>query len=163
MGIERVVCLDKMEQLVPLIRETVAMGKSIRIAPMGTSMQPMLRQEIDSVVLSAPPQQLRRFDLPLYRRDSGQYILHRVVSVENGYTCVGDNQFQLEKGIRHDQVIAVVTGFYKTEKYNSVSCVSYRVYCCLWHYSRPLRRFYRRGKSWLRRHIFGNYSKNGTK
>lgn len=156
MGIDRVVCLEKMEQLVPLIRETVAMGKSIRISPMGTSMLPMLRQGIDSVVLSAPPQQLRKFDLPLYRRDSGQYILHRVVSAENGYTCVGDNQFRYEQGIRHDQVIAIVTGFYKKEKYYSVSCLSYRAYCRLWHYSRPLRQLYRRGKSWLRRHLLHN-------
>jgi len=142
-----------MSELRTLFLECLASGQSIRFSPQGVSMLPMLRQGIDSVVLSPVPKQLRKFDLPLYQLDNGKYILHRVIRVEDTYTCMGDNLFTPEKGIRHDQVIALVTGFYRGERFHSVNEPAYRIYCRFWHFSRPLRRFWRRGIGWLRRHL----------
>ena len=147
----KVESIETMEQLMPLIRECLSMGQSVRICPMGISMLPMLRQGIDSVVLSPVPERLKKYDLPLYQRDDGKYILHRIIRVEDTYTCMGDNQFVPEPGLRHDQMIAVVTAFYRGERKHTVSEPGYQIYCRLWHYSRPLRRFWRRGKGWLRR------------
>ncbi|MBQ8610965.1 MAG: S24/S26 family peptidase [Oscillospiraceae bacterium] len=143
----------ELDTLMPLIRESLAAGKSVRFSPRGISMLPMLRQGLDSVVLSPLPEKLRRFDLPLYRRDDGKYVLHRIVEADSTYTCIGDNQFEMEHGLRYDQMIALVTVFYRGEKRISVTNPGYRMYCCLWHFSRPLRHFWRRGKGWLRRHI----------
>jgi hypothetical protein len=142
-----------MEALEPLFRERLAAGQQVRFSPMGTSMLPMLREGRDSVVLSPPPKKLRPFDLALYRRDSGAYVLHRITAVGQTYTCMGDNQFVSEHGLRHDQIIALVTGFRRNGRDHSVTEPSYRLYCFLWHYSRPLRRFWRRGLGWLRRHL----------
>ena len=114
-------------------------------------MLPMLRQGIDSVVISPTPEVLRKYDLPLYQRDDGKYILHRIVAVGETYTCAGDNQFVVEPGVRRDQMIALVTGFYRGESYHSVEEPLYQIYCRLWHYSRPFRHFWRRGMGWLRR------------
>ena len=52
------------EELMPLFRERIAAGESIRISPRGTSMMPMLRQGIDSVILAAPTGKLKKYDLP---------------------------------------------------------------------------------------------------
>lgn len=142
-----------MEALEPLFRERLAAGQQVRFSPMGTSMLPMLREGRDSVVLSPPPKKLRPFDLALYRRDSGAYVLHRITAVGQTYTCMGDNQFVSEHGLRHDQIIALVTGFRRNGRDHSVTEPGYRLYCFLWHYSRPLRRFWRRGLGWLRRHL----------
>ena len=142
-----------LEQLMPLIRECLAAGKTVKFSPKGTSMLPMLRQGIDCVVLSAPKGKLKKYDLPLYQRDNGQYVLHRVVRVEECYTCVGDNQFELERNLRHDQVIAVMTAFTRNKKHYCAENVWYQLYCRVWHYSRPVRRFWRRGIGWLRRQI----------
>ncbi len=142
-----------MEALEPLFRERLAAGQQVRFSPMGTSMLPMLREGRDSVVLSPPPKKLRPFDLALYRRDSGAYVLHRITAVGQTYTCMGDNQFVSEHGLRHDQIIALVTGFRRNGRDHSVTEPGYRLYCLLWHYSRPLRRFWRRGLGWLRRHL----------
>ena len=101
----------QLHTLMPLIIERLAVGQSIKFFPRGTSMFPMLRQGEDSVVLSAAPERLRKYDIPLYRRDDGKYILHRIVKVGDTYTCIGDNQFDLECGVRRDQIIAVVTAF----------------------------------------------------
>lgn len=142
-----------MEDLMPLIQEVLSKGQDVHISPKGVSMLPMLRQGIDSVVLSPITKELRKYDIPLYRRDNGKYVLHRIVDVGNGYTCIGDNQFSPEPNLRHEQMIAVVTAFYRGNKKYSTSSLAYWLYCRAWHYSRGFRRFYRRAIRWILRHI----------
>ena len=143
----------RLEFLMPLIQGSLAAGKTVRFSPRGISMLPMLRQGIDSVILSPLPEKLSKYDLPLYQRDDGHYILHRIVSAGEPYTCIGDNKFVLEHGVRHDQMIALVTAFTRGGREIAVTDPGYRLYCRFWHYSRTLRHFWRRGKGWLRRHL----------
>lgn len=142
-----------LEELMPLIRESLSQGKSVRFSPRGTSMLPMLRQGKDQIILSPIREKLHRFDLPFYQREDGQYVLHRIVKAGETYTCMGDNQFVMESGIRHDQIIAVATGFVRGDKEHSVKEFSYKCYCRFWYYSRHLRQFWRRAIGWLRRHL----------
>ncbi len=144
----------QLEQLMPLILKQLQSGGTVRFKPHGTSMLPMLREGIDSVVLSPLPEQLQKYDLPLYQRKNGQYVLHRIVGVGETYTCIGDNQFVYEPGVEHGQMIAVVSAFYRGEKRRDVRSVGHKLYCRVWNYSRPLRRFWRRGIGWLKRHLF---------
>lgn len=142
-----------LDALMPLFREQLEAGQSVRFSPRGVSMLPMLRQGIDSVVLSPLPEKLKKYDLPLYQRQDGHYVLHRIVAAGETYTCMGDNQFVPEPGLKQEQMIAVVTAFYRGHREIRVSNPGYRVYCRLWHYSRPLRRFWRRGMGFLRRRL----------
>ena len=141
------------EELMPLIRERIAAGESVRFSPRGTSMLPLLRQGVDTVVLSPLPEKLKKYDLPFYQRKDGQFVLHRIVKAGESYTCVGDNQFKLEKGLKHEQMIAVMTAFSRGDREHSVKEPGYWLYCRFWHYSRPVRRLWRRGKGWLRRRL----------
>ena len=143
----------ELKELLPLMEESFAAGRTVRFSPRGISMLPMLRQGIDCVILSPAPARLQKYDIPFYRRDDGKFILHRIVKVNETYTCIGDNQFEVEQGVRHDQVIAVVSAFTRGEKEHSVLEWKYQCYCRFWHYSRPLRYFYRRAKGWFRRHF----------
>ena len=143
----------RLEDLLPLILEGLESGKTVKFSPRGISMLPMLRQGIDNVILSPVPEKLKKYDLPLYRRSNGQFVLHRIVEAGDTYTCVGDNQFVLEPGLRHEQMIALVTAFTRGDKLISVTDFRYRVYCVFWHYTRPLRHFWRRGIAFLRRHL----------
>lgn len=142
-----------LEQMMPLIREQLSRGCSVRLSPRGTSMLPMLRQGIDSVLLSPLPEKLHKYDLPLYQRQDGSYILHRIIRVDDDYTCMGDNQFAAEPHVSHEQMIAVVSAFYRGDRAVSVDALGYRLYCRLWCGSRRLRRFWHRGIGWLRRHV----------
>lgn len=116
-------------------------------------MLPMLRQGRDSVLLSPLPDRLKKYDLPLYRRDDGKFVLHRIVKAGESYTCVGDNQFWLEKGVQRRHMIALVTAFYRDEKEISVDAPLYRLYCRIWHYSRPFRRGWHWAWNLLRRYL----------
>ena len=154
MNMDSLLKLDvPLAQLMPVLREFLDVGKNVKISPQGISMLPMIRQGIDKVVLSPISGELRKYDLPLYQRDDGHFVLHRIVKVGETYTCIGDNQFELEHGLRHDQMIAVVTAFYRGDKLHFVNELGYQIYCRFWHYSRPIRHFWRRGINYLRRHL----------
>ena len=137
----------------PLIREKLDAGHSVHFSPSGTSMLPMLREGIESVILSPLPDKLKKYDLPLYRRHNGQYVLHRIVKTGKTYSCIGDNQYYLENGLLKEQMIALVTTFFRAGKEIRIDNPSYQLYCRFWHYSRPLRHFFARGIGWLRRHF----------
>lgn len=137
----------------PLFKERLAEGHTVQFGPKGTSMLPMIRQNIDTVVMAPAPAKLKKYDLPLYQRDNGQYVLHRIVKVGETYTCIGDNQYEYEYGVRPDQIIGVIVGFYRDQEYISVDRWSHRAYRCLWHRSRWLRPRVRAAKNRLRRLI----------
>ncbi len=141
----------QLDNLMPLMRERLAAGQKIQFSPRGTSMLPMLRQGKDTVILSPLPETIRKYDLPLYQREDGKYILHRIVAVGDTYTCIGDNQYQYEPGVRRGQMIALVTAFTRDGREISVNNPVYRLYCSLWHHSRGARYFLRRVKNKLRR------------
>ena len=142
----------RLEEWMPLIRETLAAGQSVEFSPRGTSMLPMLRQGVDRVVLSPLPERLKKYDLPLYQRKNGQYVLHRILRVGESITCMGDNQFIPESGLQESQMIGLVTAFYRGDKKIPVTDRRYWLYCRLWHKSRPVRRAWWWLKSKLRRH-----------
>lgn len=142
------------EELMLLVRERLAAGHSVRYLPFrGVSMLPMLRQGKDSVELSPLPQKLKKYDLPVYQYPSGKYVMHRVVAVrEDHYLCRGDNTYEYET-IRPEQLVGLVSAFKRGEKRISVEAPVYRLYSRVWVTAFPVRRFLRRVKHWLRRHL----------
>ena len=140
-----------LEVLFPVMKATLETGKNVHFSPRGTSMLPMLHQGIDTVTLSPLPQSLRKYDLPLYRRDDGHFVLHRIVQVADTYTCCGDNQYIPEAGLRQDQMLALVTSFTHRGKNIPVTHPGYRLYCIFWCASRPVRYFFFRVTNKLRR------------
>ena len=64
-------------------------------------MLPLIRQGKDLLLIARKPEgRLSKYDVPLYRRDSGQYVLHRILKVrENDYVICGDNRWHRETGI----------------------------------------------------------------
>lgn len=142
----------RMEQLLPLFEEALSQGKSVRFFPRGVSMKPMLRQGRDCVVLAPLPDTLRKYDLPLYRREDGKFILHRIVAVKGDhYVCCGDNQWELESPVYPQQLIAVVSAFTRDGREISVDAFGYRLYCRLWCALKPLLRLYKCGRAALGR------------
>ena len=129
-------------EMLPVIEEVLSSGGEVSFITAGTSMLPMLRNRQDKVVLIKPHRQLRKYDIPLYRRDNGRFILHRILGQnERGYILAGDNQCLREYGITDRQIIAVVKGFYRNGKY--ISCrlsKGYRLYCITWTALFPVRK-----------------------
>ncbi len=142
-----------LEALMPILHQQLSRGSRVRFSPRGTSMLPMLRQGLDAVELGPCPGKLKKFDLPLYQRRDGQYVLHRIVRARDTYTCIGDNQYRQETGITQAQIIGVVTAFFREGKRWEVTDWRYWLYCRLWHYSRPMRWLWHAAKSGAARMI----------
>lgn len=126
----------KLDDAMPLIKERLNAGHEVTFSPRGTSMLPFLKEGRDTITLSAAPAKLKKYDIPLYQRKNGQYVLHRVVRVGETYTCIGDNQFVYEKGIEPEQIIAICVSAVRNGKKIRPGAPLWRLYAVLWHYSR---------------------------
>lgn len=137
-----------LDAVIDIILEKLEMGGTVTFTPNGTSMLPMLRDGKDIVVLKKPEGRLHLFDVPLYRRENGQFVLHRVIDFghDGSYVMCGDNQFSKEKGIKDGQILAVMTGFHRKGKAYTPNSLRYRVYVNFWYYTRMPRRVYRAAK-----------------
>lgn len=116
--------------------------KALPLVVTGSSMTPFLASGRDTVFLSRVERPVRRGDILLYRRDSGRYVLHRVWRVERDgtYTIVGDAQTELERGIRPDQVIALVTAVERKGKRMGPGSFWWEFFEKVWIRMVPLRR-----------------------
>ena len=130
----------RMAELSPLLEEILASGGTAEITVTGNSMYPMLKHRKSQVRL-ARADHISVGDLPLYRRDNGAYILHRIIGEEDGaFVCCGDHQWHPEQPVRRDQIIAVVTHFRRGSQWISCDHPGYRRYWKFWTSIRPLRR-----------------------
>ena len=94
----------------------------------GVSMMPLLRQGRDLVTIRTIDRRLAEKEVALYKRDSGQLVLHKVIEVyENGYGIRGDNTFGIEK-VRDDQILGILTEVIRDGKTISVTDPAYLKY-----------------------------------
>lgn len=129
-----------MEELFPLIGEGIARKGKYRFYPRGVSMQPLLFAGEDSVELSEA-RDINKYDMLLYQRDDGAFVLHRVVAVRGELIdFCGDGQCFIEKDIRRDQIRAGVYAFYKGNRRIEVTNKKYLLYAKRRVATIPLRR-----------------------
>lgn len=121
-------------ELYPLMREILDGGGDFTLTVTGTSMFPFILGGRDRVTLSPLTGRLKKNDLPLYRRVDGAFVLHRVVRVEKDgtYTMCGDHQWNRERGIRQEQLVALATAYVRKGKKLTNKNVLYRVYRTVW-------------------------------
>ncbi|MBQ3054769.1 MAG: S24/S26 family peptidase [Oscillospiraceae bacterium] len=99
----------------------------------GTSMNPLLHEGTDTVVIVPNIGPLHRYDVPLYLRKNGQHVLHRVMRIEqDGYAMCGDHQLQLEHGITDEMILGVMEGFFRGKRYVKTTNFGYRLYVFFW-------------------------------
>ena len=95
---------------VSMLRDLVNEGKECRLLISGSSMAPFLVHERDSIIFSKPDRELRRGDMVFYQRDTGQYVMHRILKVKpEGLYIIGDAQTEVEGPVKPEQVFARVT------------------------------------------------------
>ena len=107
----------------------------------GVSMYPMLRNRRDRVIIRPleKGERLKKYDLPLYHRPDGKYILHRVIGVRDGYYRIrGDNTYAVEK-VPDEWILGKVTEFYRGDRHILSTSRGYGIYIRLWRLIYPLR------------------------
>ncbi len=106
-----------MNEIWELAQTVISSGGEFRLFHKGTSMMPLLRQGKDSVILVAP-NNIKKNDILLYKRANGQFVMHRAIKIKKDeYIMCGDNQYEHERGIKKDNILAKVKGIYRDENY----------------------------------------------
>ncbi len=101
---------DRIERAIA--EKGVYAGKTV-----GISMEPMLRQDRDTIIIKKAELPLKKYDIPVYHRGD-MYVMHRVLRVtKRGYIICGDNLVQLERDITDGDIVGVLAAFYHNGKY----------------------------------------------
>ena len=99
----------------------------------GDSMMPLIKQDRDLLVIKPLNGRLKKYDVPLYRRDSGQYVLHRILKVrKDDYVICGDNRWSKEYGISDRHILGVLTAVVRDGRVVSFESWKYKLYVHLW-------------------------------
>lgn len=121
--------------------EELEKNGAIAFVPSGISMWPTLKNRGQSVVVVKKTAKLSRYDVALYIRPGDKYVLHRVMSpTDEGYLMCGDSQSVYER-VAEEQVIGVMEGFYRKNKYISVSDEKYKREIEKWYSHKKRRKF----------------------
>lgn len=121
------------KELMPLISDMLKTVERVRFTVKGNSMYPLLRSNRDAVEV-VKCDRIRKYDVVLYKRSDGSYVLHRVLKKENGALWIaGDFEQELEYPVYENQVIAKVDNIIR-ENGRIISCSNslYKLYCRVW-------------------------------
>lgn len=129
-----------LEEIYPVIKETLHSGGTVELPITGTSMFPLLKAGRDTVIIKTD-NAYSIGDIIFYRRDDGHFVLHRIVGTdENGYILCGDNQTLLEKNITDRHIIAKVIEIRRDGKTILPQDPKYSKYVDFWIKALPYRR-----------------------
>jgi hypothetical protein len=117
-------------RVLPILEQNL----DVTVTTTGYSMFPLWKHKRDSAVLTSCDQfNLKKGDIALYKRASGQYVLHRIIKVNSeSYDMCGDGQWEIEYNLPKENVIAVVIAFTRKDRKYSCRHISFRVYSALW-------------------------------
>ena len=108
----------------------------------GYSMMPLLRQRKDVITIKKKDtERCKKYDVVLYKcRD--KYILHRILKVlPNGYLIAGDNCTIVERDVRDENILGVMTQVRRNGKTITTDNTWYKIYVHLWCDVYPVRMF----------------------
>ena len=133
--------ITSMHLLVDMMMPNLKEGKKVKFTVVGNSMYPLFRSGRDNVVMSVP-ENLKKYDVILYKRDNGDFVLHRIIGIgKDGFVLMGDNQLIKEYPVKADDVIAKMTEFERDGKDFTVKAPWYVLYTRVWCIFAGQRRF----------------------
>lgn len=125
--------IRKVEAFVPLLQEAFDNDKTFKMPVKGTSMLPFINEK--HYVILKKVDSIKKNDIVFYRRDSGQYVLHRIFKVKKDhYVLLGDNQVYREYPIYKKQIIGKVIAVCKGEKIHHLKGLKYKLYIFFWSF-----------------------------
>ena len=109
-------------EYVSVLKDMVEQGMEVSMTVAGTSMEPFLVHNRDKIYFRKPEGTIKKGDMVFYQRETGAYVMHRVMKVKKQqYYTAGDHQTFLEGPIGKKQIFAKVVsvekdGVWLTEK-----------------------------------------------
>ena len=129
------------KEYVSNLKRLIDDGHEVVITVAGWSMEPLLRNGRDRVLLRNPTDLLKRGDIVFYQRKNGQFVLHRIFKIRNeGYYMMGDRLIDLEGPIEADAIFAIVTEVERNGRWISTDAFCWKFICGAWRALYPVRK-----------------------
>ena len=95
----------------------------------GRSMEPLIKEGRDVLLIRKVDSRLNKYDIALYKRENGSYVLHRIMKVnDEDYVLCGDNQYKREYGIKDRQILGKLDLIIRGDRQIKLEGFSYRLY-----------------------------------
>lgn len=121
------------QEYMEMIQALLAEGQEVSMVVTGNSMCPFLKHGRDKICMKKPDRKLRKGDMVFYRRENGQYVMHRILRCEDqSYTMLGDGQIMPEPGIRPEQIFARITKVQVRGKWIGPETFRWRFFASIW-------------------------------
>lgn len=128
-------------EYISVLRGLVEEGREVSLIISGSSMSPFLIHERDVICFKKPDRDLHRGDMVFYQRDSGQFVMHRILKVKpEGFYIIGDAQTEIEGPVRRDQIFALITKVKRKDKWIEPGDFWWEFFARVWLRMIPVRR-----------------------
>ena len=144
--------MDTQEYLDNICRLLQQGHTPVSIPVSGVSMCPFLHPG-DQVFLELPDGKLKKGDVVLFTRPSGQYVLHRIrkVNPDGSFVMMGDNQTWTEPVASKERIHAKVTAVQRKGKLSRPGDTDWWFYEKPWCWCAPVRRPICQVYGWVRK------------
>lgn len=120
-------------------------GKDVPVLISGNSMSPFLIHQRDTILLSPVKRPLKKGDMALYQRKTGQYVMHRICRVRKKegraeFYFIGDAQMDIEGPIGRGQIAGVVTAVQRKGKWLKPGSFWWEFFRLVWPRVIPMRK-----------------------
>jgi signal peptidase I len=127
----------------PLIEQFIEDSLRVCFTVSGNSMWPLIRNNIDSVLLVRPGEPVHIGDIVLIRYSGvpAGYILHRLYHIdESTCTTIGDNCVTLDESVPLDSIIGQVESVYRGTRTIRCGAIGWRLLFHCWIVLYPFRK-----------------------
>lgn len=126
--------------------KALEISDEISVLTSGVSMEPMLRQHRDLVIIKRTDRPFKKGDVVLYPNGKGAFVLHRIISFKNNSPIIrGDNNYFTERDVKLESIVGILKEFYRNGKYvNCEKSLIYKLYTFYICHSYPLRYFWKK-------------------
>ncbi len=142
------------EELFSAVAELLAEGLRVRFTVSGNSMWPLIRHNVDSVLLAKAEAPVRPGDIVLARvgEDPFRYRLHRVMRVEgDSLVTAGDAWVAFDCAFNISRVVGRVETVYRGTRVIACGSRGWRLLFLLWRLLFPLRPPFLNALAWYSR------------
>lgn len=137
-------------EYVSVLKELVEEGREVSLLIAGSSMSPFLIHQRDYIYFKQPDRELKKGDMVFYQRDSGQYVMHRILRVgADGYYMIGDAQQEVEGPLRREQIFARITKVQRKGTWLEPGNFTWEFFEHVWIHMIPLRRSVMKAYGWI--------------
>ena len=129
-------------------------GRDVPVLISGNSMSPFLVHQRDTIRISPVKGPLKKGDMALYQRSTGQYVMHRICRVKkkNGqreYYFIGDAQMEVEGPVSGEQIAGVITAVQRKGKWLKPGNFWWEFFRLVWVRVIPMRKMIQKAYSSL--------------